>query len=59
MIKKYALPGEGEGSTPTPFDCKYAPAERADTLPQFLLYPYIVCGTVHWQGRSAMIGINR
>ncbi len=52
---KTAQPGEGEGrgcmSSPPPFTiftitfctklwCKYTPAERANTLPLFLLYPY-------------------
>ncbi len=47
MMEKSALAGEGKGCTPNPFQpititCKvavYAPAERADTLPLFHLYP--------------------
>ncbi len=48
-LEKLALPGEGEGCTPTPFHfvstitskvVVYAPTERADTPLLFLLYPY-------------------
>jgi hypothetical protein len=53
MMEKLAQPGKGGGCTPTPFHsitiiykvAVYAPAERADTLPLFLLYPYI-CSVV-------------
>ncbi len=46
-MEKSALVGEGRGCTPTPFHpftitykvAGYAPAERADTLPVFHLYP--------------------
>jgi hypothetical protein len=46
-VEKLAQDGEGGGSTPPPFSIStikykvvvYAPAERADTLPLFLLYP--------------------
>jgi hypothetical protein len=50
MMEKLAQPGEGEGLTPTPFfnisTFTYkvvvcAPAERTDTLPLFLLCPYM------------------
>ena len=48
MLEKLAQPGEGGGARSPTFTistitCKvvvYAPAERADTLPLFLLYPY-------------------
>ncbi len=44
-----ALAGESGGAHPPPFNIStimykavvYAPAERADTLPIFLLYPYV------------------
>ncbi len=47
MMEKSALAGEGGGCTPTPFRpititykvAVYAPAERADALPVFHLYP--------------------
>ncbi len=46
MMVKSAHPDEGGGCTPFPFYCiyhhqagVYALAERADTLPLFLLYP--------------------
>jgi hypothetical protein len=51
MMEKSALAGEGGGCTPTPFQpityCSVAPAERADTLLLFHLYPYMcsVLGT--------------
>jgi hypothetical protein len=41
---KSAQPGEGEGCTPSPMKnhvVMYSPAARADTLPLFLLYPYM------------------
>jgi hypothetical protein len=49
MMAKSAQPGGGEGCTPSPFHsiyhheqgCVCAPAERADVLPLFLLYPYM------------------
>jgi hypothetical protein len=50
MMEKLAQPGEGGGCTPTPLhylyhhiqSCGvYAPAERADALPLFLLYTYM------------------
>jgi hypothetical protein len=50
MMEKLAQPGEGEGLTPIPFfyisTFTYkvvvcAPAERTDTLPLFLLCPYM------------------
>ncbi len=49
-MEKLAQPGVGGGCTPTPFHNIYhrvqkivvhAPAKRADTLPIFLLYPYM------------------
>jgi hypothetical protein len=47
MMEKVAQAGEGRGARPSPFCSStitnkvmlYAPAERADTLPLFLLYP--------------------
>ncbi len=49
-MEKLAQAGQGVGCTPTPFHYTvstntykvvvYAPAEREDTLPQFLLYSY-------------------
>jgi hypothetical protein len=44
-LEKLALPGEGEGCTPTLFHyiyyvVVYAAADRADTFRLFLLYPY-------------------
>jgi hypothetical protein len=47
MMEKSAQPGVGGGARPPPFTLSairskvlvYAPAERADTLPLFLLYP--------------------
>ncbi len=49
MMEKSALAGEGAGARPPPFTlftimykvAVYAPAERADTLPLFHLYPYM------------------
>ncbi len=51
MMEKSAQPGECGGCTPTLFHyiystitykvVVYAPAEWADTLPLFLLYPYM------------------
>jgi hypothetical protein len=52
MIEKSALAGEGGGegrARPSPLTIStitykvavYAPAERADALPLFLLYPYV------------------
>jgi hypothetical protein len=49
MMEKLAQAGEGGACTPTPFNIStitykvvlYAPAERADTLPLFLLYPHM------------------
>jgi hypothetical protein len=49
MMVKLAQPGEGGGAGHPPFTLStitskvvvYAPAERADTLPLFLLYPYM------------------
>jgi hypothetical protein len=43
----------GGGCTPSPFTISaitskvvvYAPAERADTLILFLLYPFLLCGS--------------
>ena len=48
MMEKSGLAGKGRGCTPTLFTlftitykvAVYAPAERADTLHQFHLYPY-------------------
>ncbi len=48
MMEKSAQPGEGGGCTPALFHISsitykavvFAPAERADKLPLFLLYPY-------------------
>jgi hypothetical protein len=47
--KKYVQAGEGAGALPPPFLVStitykvvmYTPAERADSLPLFLLYPYM------------------
>jgi hypothetical protein len=46
MMAKSALAGEARGCTPTPFHSTitykaavYAPAESADALPEFNLYP--------------------
>jgi hypothetical protein len=52
MMEKCALAGEGGGCTPTPFHsititykvAVYSPAERADTLHVFHIYPYMLCG---------------
>ncbi len=49
MMVKSAQPGEGGGARHPPFTLStiisqvvvYAPAERADTLSLFLLYPYM------------------
>jgi hypothetical protein len=49
MRVKSAKDGEGWGARPPPFNIStiiykfevYGPAERADTLPLFLLYPYM------------------
>jgi hypothetical protein len=49
MMEKSAQPGTDGGCTPSPFYSIYitikvvvhAPAERADTLPVFLFYPYM------------------
>jgi hypothetical protein len=48
MMEKSAQPGElGDACTPTPFHyimykvVVYASAERADTLPLFILYSYV------------------
>jgi hypothetical protein len=49
MREKSAQPGEGGDARPPPFTISiltykvvvYAPAERADTLLLFLLYPYM------------------
>jgi hypothetical protein len=55
MMEKSALAGEGWRYTPTPFQpititykvAVYAPAERADTLPLFHLYPIRTLGQKH------------
>ncbi len=47
-MEKSAQPGESGGARPSPFTKSaitykvvvYAPAERADTLPLFIFYPY-------------------
>ncbi len=49
MMEKLAQAGKGGGACPPPFTivtithkvAVYAPAEQADTLPLFHLYPYI------------------
>jgi hypothetical protein len=49
MMEKLAQVGGGGGARPSPFTIStitykvvvYAPAERVDTLPLFLLYPYV------------------
>jgi hypothetical protein len=49
MMVKSSQPGEGGAARPPPFTFSaitskvvvYAPPERADTLPLFLLYPFI------------------
>jgi hypothetical protein len=49
MMEKLAQPGAGEGCTPTSLHIStimykvlvYSPAEREDTLPLFLLHPYM------------------
>ncbi len=59
MMERSAQPGEREGYTPTPFHyisksttyvVVYAPAERADTLPLFLLYSYMYSMEVPIEG---------
>jgi hypothetical protein len=57
MMEIFAKAGEGRGARPPPLPIftiaykvvVYAPAERAVTLPLFLLYPYvyILCGFTH------------
>jgi hypothetical protein len=50
IMEKLAQSGEGGGASPPPFNlftipykvAVYAPAERADTLPLFHLYPHSV-----------------
>jgi hypothetical protein len=49
LMVKSTQPGEGGGARPPPLTLStiastvevYVPAERADALPQFLLYPYM------------------
>jgi hypothetical protein len=53
MMEKLAQTDEGGGARPTPFTivtitnkvAVSAPAERADTLPLFHLFPYVLCGS--------------
>jgi hypothetical protein len=57
MMEKLAQAAEGGVAPPSPFNIStitykvvvYAPAERADTLPLFLFYPYIysVVSSIH------------
>jgi hypothetical protein len=55
MVVITAQPAKGGGPSPPPFTLStvmskvvvYAPAERADALPLFLLYPYIYSVTVN------------
>jgi hypothetical protein len=57
-VEKLAQPGEGGGARPPPFTlvtitykvAVYAPAERADTLPLFHIYPYMY--SVVWRSPS-------
>ncbi len=52
MMEKLAQPGEVRGPSLPPFTiftitdkaAVYPPAERADKLPLFHLYPYVLCG---------------
>jgi hypothetical protein len=45
MMVNSSQPGEGGGCTPSPFHSMvYGPAEKADTLLLFLLYPFVLCG---------------
>jgi hypothetical protein len=52
MMEKLAQDSVGGGARPPPFAivtitykvAVYAPAERADTIRLFLLYPYVLCG---------------
>ncbi len=60
MMEKLVQAGEGGGARPPPFNISnikhkvvmYAPAERADTLPLFLLYPLYVLGGAAWKVKS-------
>jgi hypothetical protein len=62
MMEKSAQPGSGEGCTPTPFLYIYhhevvmnAPAERADTLPLFLLVTFMYSVVVTILGLAILI----
>jgi hypothetical protein len=63
MMEKSALAGEGGGCTPTPFQpititykvAVYDPAERADTLPLFHLYPIHMYSVLKITGKSVRI----
>jgi hypothetical protein len=51
-MNKLAPAGDGEGCTPPPLSTRtklhvYAPVERADSLPLFHLYHYVVCGEAY------------
>jgi hypothetical protein len=70
VMEKLAQPGEGGGCTPIPFHyistitykiVVYTPAERADTLPLFLLYPFVysVFTPVPKVGTSGLIHVWR
>jgi hypothetical protein len=67
MMENSAQPGEGRGCAPTPLtlstiyheqSCvvhvQYATAEWADTLPLFLLYPYL-----YSVGRGPLLSLER
>jgi hypothetical protein len=65
MMEKSAQPGEGGGARPSPFTIStitykvvvYAPAERADKLPLFLLYPFMSSVYIYFRvitGHSTM-----
>ncbi len=59
MMEKLAQAGQGGGARQPPFTiftitykvAVYAPAERADTLLLFHLYPYLLCA-FHWFQRT-------
>jgi hypothetical protein len=60
MMENFAQVGEGWGACPSPFTlvtimykvAVYAPAKRADALPLFQLYPFVLCGcTQLYKGR--------
>jgi hypothetical protein len=60
MMEKFAQLGEGGRCTPSPLTIStskvvvYAPAEKAETLPLFLLYPYM-----YSVGRGPLLSLER